>query len=89
LKRDQLPLEILKNVMQVPEFPSSNPPNTSSHNLSGRHLSNSSSRKIFDGLKPDDHITRKKDKGNIQHDAAKGGKAERASGERSAAASER
>jgi hypothetical protein len=36
-----------------------------------------------------DHVTREKDKGNVQHDAAKEGKAERASGEGSAAATEK
>lgn len=57
--------------------------------VSGRSFSDTSPSKVFDGSKPDHHVTREKDNINVQYDAAKEGKAERASGEGSAAASEK
>jgi hypothetical protein len=56
--------------------------------ISRRYISSSSSWKAFDGSKPEDHVTQKKDKGNVQHEVSKQGKAERASGGESAATSE-
>jgi hypothetical protein len=57
--------------------------------ISGRPLKTSSAWKAFDGSKPSDHVTQKNDEGNVQHDASKQGKAERASGGGSVATSEK
>ena len=57
--------------------------------ISERCLSTTSSRKAFYGSKPEDHVNQKKDEGNVQHEAAKQGKAERASGGGSVAMSEK
>jgi hypothetical protein len=57
--------------------------------VSGRYFSITLPRKAFNGSKPDDHVTNEKDKGNVYYDASKEGKAERASGDGSAAASEK
>jgi hypothetical protein len=57
--------------------------------VSRKTFSSTVPSKKFDGSKPDDHVTNEKDKHNVQYDAAREGRAERASGEGSAAASEK
>lgn len=42
----------------------------------------------WEGRQPEEHATREKDKHNVQHDASKEGKAERAQGEGSRGTSE-
>lgn len=54
-----------------------------------RCLSTTSTTLAWKGTPPDEHITDEKDTNNVYIDASKGGKAERASGEGSAVASEK
>jgi len=55
----------------------------------GKGLSTTSTAKAWEGRKSEQHITREPDSNNVQIDASKEGKAERVSGEGSAAASEK
>lgn len=57
--------------------------------LNARRLSNSSIQQKWEGSKAEEHATRETDKYNVQQDATKEGKAERASGEGSSATSEK
>ncbi|KAH6683037.1 hypothetical protein B0J14DRAFT_466895 [Halenospora varia] len=52
-------------------------------------ISTSSSPKTWEGRKPEDHAAREKDSHNVQHDAVKEGKSERARDEGSRGATER
>ncbi len=54
-----------------------------------RSLSTTSTTLSWKGTSPDEHAVNEKDSNNVQIDASKEGKAERASGEGSAAASEK
>jgi hypothetical protein len=54
-----------------------------------RRLSNSSIRSKWEGRQPEENTTREKDKHNVQHDASKEGKQERAEGDGSRGTSEK
>ena len=53
-----------------------------------RCLSNSSINRKWEGRQPEENTTREKDKHNVQHDASREGKQERAQGEGSRGTSE-
>jgi hypothetical protein len=62
--------------------------NTSSATTAVRRLSSSSANRKWEGRQPEENTTREKDKHNVQHDASREGKQERAKGEGSRGTSE-
>lgn len=62
---------------------------TTSNASTVRRLSNSSINQKWEGSKGEDHIVRETDSHNVQQDAARSGKAERALGEASSGTSEK
>jgi len=61
---------------------------TSSTTNTARRLSISSTKKKWEGRQPEENTTREKDSHNVQHDASKEGKQERAKGDGSRGTSE-
>jgi len=61
---------------------------TSTSMSTARHLSVSSIKQKWEGRQPEENPTREKDSHNVQHDASKEGKQERAKGEGSRGTSE-